>query len=114
MKTLITLTALATLMAGFGTAAQASETPSPWSTQAPQLLLAEGGSERVMLNQQRMQALAAQRGRAEDGQRFAQLIEEQPTAAGKLEDSLDAQGSRPEPTYKSPILRDRALYGGQH
>ena len=114
MKTLITMTALATLLLGFGSAAQASENLSPWSAQAPQLQLAEGGSERVMRNQQRLQALAAQRGRNEEGQRFVQLIEEQPTAAGSLDDTLDAQQSRPEPSYKSPIHRDRAIYGSQH
>jgi hypothetical protein len=114
MKTLITMTALVTLLVGFGTATQASETPSPWSAQAPQLQLAEGGSERVIRRQQRMQVLAVERGQAEEVQRFVQLLEEQPTAAGNVDDALDTQSVSSQPDYESPILRDRAIYGSQH
>jgi len=114
MKSLVGMTALTALLIGTNvTSVQAEEVSALWFTQGPQLLLAEGGSERLMLNQQRLQALANQRSASDDGQRFVQLIEEQPTAAGDAASKQQFE-RKAAPSFKSPIQRDRELYGSPH
>ncbi|MEO4046513.1 hypothetical protein AAFN46_05395 [Pseudomonas sp. CAU 1711] len=115
MKTLIATTTLATLLTGFGAVpAHASEASPFWSDQHARLMLAEGGSERLIVNRQRIQESLAARDRLDDSQRFADLIEEQPTAAGTREDARETPSGTSVPSYKSPILRDRAIYGSPH
>lgn len=96
MKTRIVTTALATVLTGFGmTLAHASDSPF-WQDPHATLLLAEGGSERLIDYQQRIQETLVSRDRVDEGQRFADLIEEQPTAAGAQEDSMESES---EPLY---------------
>jgi len=114
MKSLVGMTALTALLIGSNLASvQAAESSGLWLTQGPQLLVAENGSERLMFKQQQLQALAGQHSAMVDGRRFAQLIEEQPTAAGDtaIKQRLDRQ---PAPSFGSPILKDRELYGSPH
>ncbi|MNT40842.1 hypothetical protein D3C72_1771800 [compost metagenome] len=114
MKTLAGMTVLAALlMAGSVTSVQAGETMAVRFQQAPQLLLAEGGSERLLRQQQQMEVLASQRVDPADGERFVQLIKEQPTAAGgtAVERPYERQ---PDASFMSPIHRDRALFGSPH
>jgi len=114
MKTLTGMTILTALLIGGGmTSAQAGEANGVWFHQAPQLLLAEGGSERLIRQQQHMEELASQRADSDDGERFVQLIKEQPTAAGNT--TVEQQSERqPDASFKSPIHRDRTLYGSPH
>lgn len=112
MKSIVSMTALTALLIGASvTSAQAGETTGVWFKQAPQVILAEGGSTQLMLHQQRMQELASQRTGADDGERFVQLIKEQPTAAGSAREQQESMKQSEEPRYKSLIQRDRALYG---
>lgn len=114
MKTIITMATLASLLVGLSSASLASPTASPWLIPAPQLQIAEGGSARTLLQQQHMHALAEQRDVADEGQRFAKLLEEQPTAAGNMDKSSPPMEAPMVPVYTSPILRDRAIYGTPH
>lgn len=108
MKTLAGMTVLtALLIAGSVTSAQAGEAIGVWFHQAPQFFLAEGGSERLLRQQQHMEALASQRADFDDGERFVQMIEEQPTAAGT---AREQQGQRIEEPMRG-IQRVRELYG---
>ncbi len=111
MKTLAGMTVLAALFIGGGvTLAQAGETIGVRFQQAPQFLLAEGGSERLMLRQQGIEELASQRADSADGERFVQLIKEQPTAAGTAREQQDQRLEEP----MRGIQRDRTLYGSPH
>jgi hypothetical protein len=108
MKTLAGMTVLTALLIGGGmTSAQAGEAVDVWLQQAPQFLLAEGGSERLIRQQQHMEELASQRAYSDDGERFVQLIKEQPTAAGTAREQQDPWSETP----KRGIQRDRELYG---
>lgn len=71
--------------------------------------LAESGSDRLLESHMRQEARVAQEAERDSANRYAQMIEEQPTAAGPV---LDAQAPlKTEPRYSTPIERDRALYG---
>lgn len=108
MKTLAGMTILtALLIAGGMTSAQAGEAVSVWFQQTPQLLLAEGGSERLLRQQQHVEELASQRADSDDAERFVQLIKEQPTAAGTAREQQDQLIEEPKPG----LQRDRELYG---
>ena len=108
MKTLAGMTVLTALLIGGGmTSAQAEETSAVGVHRAPQFLLAEGGSERLIRQQQHMEELASQRAERDDGERFVQLIKEQPTAAGTAREQEDQRSETP----KRGIQRDRELYG---
>jgi hypothetical protein len=108
MKTLAGMTILtALLIAGGMTSAQAGEANGVWFHQTPQLLLAEGGSERLLRQQQHMEELASQRADSDDGERFVQMIKEQPTAAGTAREQQDQRIEEP----KRGLQRDRELYG---
>ncbi|HBO1414524.1 hypothetical protein [Pseudomonas aeruginosa] len=72
---------------------------------------AEGGSDYLMNFHLRQQALASQRAEQDTGQRFAQILVEQPTAAGPMTELQSQSIQEPAPTYRSPIYQDRALYG---
>lgn len=110
MKTLTGMTILTALLIGIGgsmTSAQAGEANGVWFHQAPQFLLAEGGSERLIRQQQHMEELASQRAYSDDGERFVQLIKEQPTAAGTAREQQDQWIEEP----KRGIERVREFYG---
>lgn len=98
MKSILGTTALAALMMGIAvTTAQA-----------------ESGSDRSMDYRLQQEALVSSRPSQDSGERFVQLIKEQPTAAGTAIEQQDQQSEMLEPSYKSPILKDRALYGSPH
>lgn len=105
MTLILHTTALAVLMTGTVTAVQANETG---------LLLAESGSDRLMDYRLQQEALLSNNRSQDSGQRFARMLEEQPTAAGIVLEQQEQQISGSETRFKSPILRDRALYGSPH
>lgn len=97
MKTKLGMTALAALMMGA----------------AVTTVQAEGGSDRLIDYRLQQEALMSNRTSQDSGERFVQMVKEQPAAAG----SARAQQERieqSEPSFKSPIHRDRALYGSPH
>lgn len=83
--------------------------------------LAESGGDRVFDAHLVQQPLAMREQPNDSAQRFAQMIEAQPTAAGPVSEVQDAddvqyQALEPptdkvEPRYATPIERDRDLYG---
>jgi hypothetical protein len=97
MKVEAAMRVIVTLLIGLGSAAQASENLSPWPARTPHLLLAEGGSERVIRNQQRLQALDTKPIRSEKNQRTIQMLKEQSAMPRKLGEALDGQQIQPEP-----------------
>jgi hypothetical protein len=108
MKTILGTTALAVLMMGAAvTTAQADEVSGPWLSEGPQLLLAEGGSDRLVDFFLRREAIAKNRPSEDSSERFAQMLEEQPTAAGTAREQQEQPIEKSEPG----ILRDRVLYG---
>lgn len=98
MKSILSTTALAALMMGV----------------AVTTVQAEGGSDRPMDYRLQQEALVSNRPSQDSGERFVQLIKEQPTAAGTAIEQQDQPREMSEPSYKSPILKDRALYGSPH
>lgn len=111
MKAISSKAALAALLIGTAvTAVQADPSRWPWPEEQPQLMLAESGSDRVMDYQER-QVLLNQQRRQDSGERFVQMIKEQPTAVGNTTDEPSDKMSEPKPMLKSPIQRDRELYG---
>ena len=98
MKSLLGMTALTALMMGAAvTTAQA-----------------EGGADRLVNYRLQQEMLVSDRASQDSGERFVQLIKEQPTAAGSATEQQDRQDEMSAPSYKSPILKDRALYGSPH
>ncbi|CDF83813.1 hypothetical protein PKB_2466 [Pseudomonas knackmussii B13] len=83
--------------------------------------LAESGGDRVFDSHLGAQPLAAQEQPSDSAQRFAQMVEAQPTAAGPISAMQDAddvqyQAMQPPtdralPHYATPIERDRDIYG---
>ena len=98
MKSILGMTALAALMMGA----------------AVTTVQAEGGSDRLLDYRLQQEAPVSSRQSQDSGERFVQLIKEEPTAAGSAIQQQDQQNDMLEPSYKSPILRDRALYGSPH
>ncbi|GCA58116.1 hypothetical protein PSCT_04336 [Pseudomonas sp. SCT] len=108
MKSILGMTALAALMMGPAVATvQADEVNGPWPRDGAQLLLAEGGSDRLADFFLRRESLAENRSSRDSGERFVQMVEEQPTAAGPEREQQTQRSEKSEPG----ILRDRALYG---
>ncbi|MDM8349474.1 hypothetical protein P8H27_11270 [Pseudomonas sp. sp1636] len=98
MKSILGMTVLAALMMGAAvTTAQA-----------------EGGSDRLIDYRLQQEALVSNRASQDSGERFAQMVKEQPAAAGTASEQPEQQQEMVEPSYRSPILRDRALYGSPH
>ncbi len=112
MKAMSIKTALAALLMGSAvTAAHAEPSPWVWPEDRPQLMIAESGSDRLMDYHQLQQSLANQKDRRDSGERFVQMVKEQPTAVGITTDEQSDKMSNPKPMYKPPIQRDRELYG---
>ncbi|MDD2045949.1 hypothetical protein [Pseudomonas putida] len=78
------------------------------------LLLAEGGSDRVM-EYHLQNSLANNKPDQPSGERYVQMLKEQPTASGTnpTGESLQ-QTTDPEPNLTSPINRDREEYRSAH
>lgn len=98
MKSILGMTALAALM----------------MAAAVTTVQAEGGSERLTDYRLQQGALLSNRSSQDSGERFVQLIKEQPTAAGSAIGQQDQQNEMLAPSHRSPILKDRALYGSPH
>ncbi|WP_372874078.1 hypothetical protein [Pseudomonas sp.] len=108
MKSILGMTALAVVMMGAaGAMVQADEVSGPLPRDGAQLLLAESGSDRLADFFLRRESLAKNRSSQDSGERFVQMVEEQPTAAGP---EREQQTQRSEQSQRG-ILRDRALYG---
>jgi hypothetical protein len=91
MKSKVGMTALAALMMGA----------------AATTVQAEGGTGRLLGYQLQQEALVSDRASQDSAERFAQLIEERPTAAGN---AIGQQARRMEKS-EPEILIQRALYG---
>lgn len=92
------------------TSLQASSASLQPAGQQPFLMLAEGGGDRV-IQYQEMQVQRLQTTDT-DSQRFAQLVEEEPTAAGvKVEDNEVEPVAKPAPRYKSLMHQQRVEFG---
>jgi hypothetical protein len=98
MKSILGMTALAALMMGA----------------AVTTVQAEGGSDRLIDYRLQQEALVSNRASQESGERFVQMVKEQPTAAGSASEQQEQQQEMAAPSYRTPILRDRALYGSPH
>jgi hypothetical protein len=73
---------------------------------------AEGGSDRLMEYRLQQEALVSDRSSQDAGKVYVQMIKQQPTAAGTApEQQQDRRIVNPKPSFKSPIVRDRELYG---
>lgn len=108
MKSILGTTALAALMMGTAVSAlQADELSGYRFDEGTQLLLAESGSDRLVDFLLRREALVSERQGQDSDERFAQMIKEQPTAAGPEREQQTQRIEKSEPG----ILRNRALYG---
>lgn len=114
MKSIAVKAALAALMVGVTVSSvQAEPWRKLWPEEKPQqLMIAESGSDRLLDYHQQRQGIANQQDRRDSGERFLRMIKEQPTAVGNpTEERSEQEMSKPKPAYKSPIQRDRELYG---
>lgn len=112
MKTILQATALATLMMGAGvTTVQADEVAVFTLNEGPVLMLAEGGSDRLTASQLQREAVVSNDSKPDASQRFIQMIEQQPTAAGI---PLERQDQPAEKSELRGIRGDRAIYGSPH
>ncbi|TDF81567.1 hypothetical protein [Pseudomonas sp. H9] len=78
------------------------------------LLLAEGGSDRL-IDYHMDNAAARSQFDQNAGERYVQMVKEQPTASGvtTTEEALP-QTNEPDPRLTSPIIRDREEYRSAH
>lgn len=99
MKSAITTTALSSLLFSLValTSLQASSASLPSAGQQPILMLAEGGGDRLI--QYREWQAQREQTTDDESERFAQLVEEKPTAAGS-EVTPEETGSIAKPTRK--------------
>lgn len=108
MKSILGMTALAALMMGTAVATvQADEASGPWPGEGGQLLLAEGGGDRLVDFFLRREPLVSERQGQDSGERFAQMLKEQPTAVGPERQEQMQQIEKSEPG----ILKNRVLFG---
>lgn len=112
MKSLTSTTAFSGLLLILAAAVSGPAVAAPLPPLEPDstLLLAENGSDRLaeyrMLQEQQFQA------REDQSERFVQLLERKPTAAGPQFELEEAQSSeQPMQHYRSPIHRERAEHG---
>ncbi|MDP2780092.1 hypothetical protein [Devosia sp.] len=91
MKSILGMTALAALMMGA----------------AVTTVQAEGGSDRLIGYRLQQETLVSDRASRDSGERFVQMLKEQPTAAGTAREQQDQLIEEP----KRGIRRDRELYG---
>ena len=100
----------AVLLAAAASAAHAESAGGPWPVPDP-LLLAEDGSDRPALHRQWWASQSLQRARGDSEERFARMIKEQPTAAGPDAAKSRLRDEQPKSLNKSPLQRDREIYG---
>ncbi|WP_137818501.1 hypothetical protein [Pseudomonas sp. 2FG] len=94
------------------TSGQATSARVPSFEQEPAYLLAENGSDRLLESRMLSNEVAQARTSGDQSQRFTQLLEEQPTAAGPQLEPNEAQSIKgPAPQYKSLIHQQRIEYG---
>ncbi|AOE83955.1 hypothetical protein [Pseudomonas sp. TCU-HL1] len=111
MKSAITTTALSSLLFSVValTSLQASSASLQPAAQQPFLMLAEGGGDRLLQHRE-MQAQRVQT-TDEDRERFAQLVENEPTAAGSWTAQEVAEPvAKPATPYKSRIHHQPVSY----
>ncbi|MDE3737691.1 hypothetical protein [Metapseudomonas resinovorans] len=111
MKSAITTTALSSLLFSVVafTSLQASSAPLQPAGQQPLLMLAEGGGDRL-LQYREMQAQRRQTA-ADESERFAQLVEDKPTAAGSGSARETAESAtKPATHYQSSRHQQSAEY----
>lgn len=114
MKTVSSKLTLTALLVGAAlTSVQADESRWVWPEDRPQqLMLAEDGSDRLLDFREQRQAIGNRPTGEESGDDLVRMIKEQPTAAGPGdEQATEMKMDKPKPMYKSPIQRDRDLYG---
>jgi hypothetical protein len=112
MKTTISTLAVGGTMLVLAAAisGQAVSAPVPQVEAQAAMLLAENGSNRLL--QYHSQRLDGLQGMEDESERFVQMLERKPTAAGPEFEREDRQPStQSERQYRSPIQRDRAEYG---
>lgn len=109
MKTTLSTTVFSGLLAVLAAAISGQAVSAPFPTEP--FMLAESGSDRLMEYRLLREELAQARATRGESERFAQVLEEQPTAAGPQFESEDAQPLKQALQYKSPILRERAEQG---
>lgn len=96
MKSILGMTALAALM----------------MAAAVTTVQAEGGSDRLMEYRLQQEALVSESSSQDAGKVYVQMIKLQPTAAGTApEQQQDRKIVNQKPSFKSPIVMDRELYG---
>ena len=100
----------AVLLAAAASTSYAESAGGLWPVPAP-LLLAEDGSDRPALHRQWWASQSLQRARGDSEERFARMIKEQPTAAGPDATRSRLRDEKPKPHNKSPLQRDREIYG---
>ncbi|MBS7661137.1 hypothetical protein I0D00_04135 [Pseudomonas lalucatii] len=89
---------------------QAVSAPLPQVESQSALLLAEGGSGRLL--QYQSQRLDGLQGMGDESERFVQMLERRPTAAGPEFEREDSQPiQQPQKQYLSPIHQERAEHG---
>ncbi|MCY1289981.1 hypothetical protein D9M70_390990 [compost metagenome] len=112
MKSAITTTALSSLLFSFValTSLQASSASLPSASQQPPLMLAEGGGDRLI--QYREWQAQRERTTDDESERFAQLVEEKPTAAGsEVTGEVTEPIAKPTSRYQSRIHQQKVEYG---
>lgn len=113
MKPTLSTTVFSGLLAVLAAAiaGQAVSAPFPSIGQEPVFMLAESGSDRLMDYRLLRDELTAARATRGESERFAQVLEEQPTAAGPQIGPEEAEPLKQALQYMSPIHRDRAEQG---
>jgi hypothetical protein len=112
MKTTISTLAVGGTMLVLAAAisGQAVSAPMPQVEQESVLLLAEGGYGALLDHRTDFQA--QMKGMEDESERFVQMLERKPTAAGPEFEREDRQSiTQSEKQYLSPIHRERAEYG---
>lgn len=113
MNTLIGSTALGGLLVVMASMAtgQTLSSPFPVTGMDSSIMVAEGGSSRLLQHQEmlRDRYSRSQAMEADAGERFTRMLEEQPSAAGPRSqaDEQEAMGKR----YNSLIEQNRAEFG---
>ncbi|MDH4558376.1 hypothetical protein E8F11_24920 [Pseudomonas sp. BN417] len=111
MKSSIRTTAFSSLLFSFVAVISlpASSVSLQPTDRQPFLMLAEGGGDRLI----QYQEMQAQRSQTTDtSERFAQLVEEEPTAAGARIESDEVESvAKPAPGYKSLIHQQKVEFG---
>ncbi len=116
MKTLLGSTALGGLLVVVASlaAGQTLSSPFPAPGMDSTVMLAEGGSSRLLRHQGmlRDEFSQSQALKTDTGERFTRMLEEQPSAAGPRSQTGEQEDmGQPMRRYHSPIEKDRAEFG---